>query len=152
MDDQERMTKAERLYVAGQGPSHQGSPARARPKALSVRQPWASLIASGRKSIELRSWATTYRGPLLVCSGSALWRGADYPIGPRGVALCWVRLVDVREATPEDETAACLLPPPDYRYAWVLDSPRPVREASVKGRLGLWTPDDALLEAVGWES
>jgi len=37
-------------------------------RALSVKQPWANLIASGRKSIEVRSWATTYRGPMIIAS------------------------------------------------------------------------------------
>src|SRR2546422_8913352 len=33
---------------------------------LSVRQPWASYIASGLKSMELRSWTTDYRGWLWI--------------------------------------------------------------------------------------
>jgi hypothetical protein len=33
---------------------------------LSVRQPWASYIAGGLKSIELRSWASEYRGWLWI--------------------------------------------------------------------------------------
>lgn len=35
-------------------------------KALTVRQPWASLIAAGVKSIETRSWSTAHRGPLAI--------------------------------------------------------------------------------------
>jgi hypothetical protein len=35
-------------------------------KALSLWQPWASLIAVGAKTIETRGWSTTYRGPLLI--------------------------------------------------------------------------------------
>jgi hypothetical protein len=35
-------------------------------KALSLWQPWATLIAIGAKSIETRSWSTTYRGPLAI--------------------------------------------------------------------------------------
>lgn len=35
-------------------------------KALSLWQPWASLVMSGRKRYETRSWATAYRGPLLI--------------------------------------------------------------------------------------
>jgi len=35
-------------------------------KALSVIQPWATLIASGVKTIETRSWPTPYRGPLAI--------------------------------------------------------------------------------------
>lgn len=30
-------------------------------KALSVKEPWASLIASGQKTIETRRWRTSYR-------------------------------------------------------------------------------------------
>lgn len=38
--------------------------------ALSVRQPWADRIARGIKTIELRTWRTNYRGPLLICAAS----------------------------------------------------------------------------------
>lgn len=38
-------------------------------KMLSVRQPWANLIAMGIKSIETRSWPTKYRGPLAIHAG-----------------------------------------------------------------------------------
>ncbi len=34
-------------------------------KAISLWQPWASLMAMGLKKIETRHWATKYRGPLL---------------------------------------------------------------------------------------
>lgn len=35
-------------------------------KALTVWQPWASLIACGAKRYETRSWATSYRGPIAI--------------------------------------------------------------------------------------
>lgn len=38
-------------------------------KAISIWQPWASLIAVGAKKYETRPWATSYRGPLLICTG-----------------------------------------------------------------------------------
>jgi len=37
--------------------------------ALSIRQPWAELIISGRKTVEVRSWITEYRGKLWVHAG-----------------------------------------------------------------------------------
>ena len=40
-------------------------------KALTVIQPWASAIAVGTKRIETRSWATKYRGPLLIHAGKS---------------------------------------------------------------------------------
>lgn len=35
-------------------------------KALTLTQPFASLIAIGAKKIETRSWRTSYRGPLAI--------------------------------------------------------------------------------------
>jgi hypothetical protein len=35
-------------------------------KALTLWQPWASLVALGVKTIETRSWSTSYRGPLAI--------------------------------------------------------------------------------------
>lgn len=35
-------------------------------KAISLTQPWASLIALGFKRIETRGWSTRYRGPLAI--------------------------------------------------------------------------------------
>ena len=35
-------------------------------KAISLWQPWASLIALGKKRIETRSWYTDYRGPIAI--------------------------------------------------------------------------------------
>jgi activating signal cointegrator 1 len=35
-------------------------------KALSLWQPWASLVALGEKRIETREWTTSYRGELAI--------------------------------------------------------------------------------------
>ena len=35
-------------------------------KALTLTQPWASLVALGAKRIETRSWSTPYRGSLAI--------------------------------------------------------------------------------------
>jgi hypothetical protein len=35
-------------------------------KAITLLQPWASLLAAGIKTIETRSWNTNHRGPLLI--------------------------------------------------------------------------------------
>lgn len=35
-------------------------------KALSLWQPWASLVALGEKRIETREWSTRYRGELAI--------------------------------------------------------------------------------------
>jgi hypothetical protein len=35
-------------------------------KALTLRQPWATLVAIGAKQIETRSWAPSYRGRIAI--------------------------------------------------------------------------------------
>lgn len=101
-------------------------------KALSVRQPWASLIAEGRKTVELRSRRTSYRGPVLICA-SRHGQGD----GPKGMALAVVDLVDCRPVRPTDREAACCLPKP-REYAWVLSGAHPIVPFPVKGMLGLF--------------
>lgn len=80
-------------------------------RALTIRQPWASLIAAGVKTIETRSWSTAYRGPLVIHAGKTLYDAADCerfrdalgiepvapaaPILPLGAVVAVVDLVDV---------------------------------------------------------
>lgn len=45
-------------------------------KFLTIRQPWASLIAVGAKTIETRGWSTKYRGSLAIHAGKA-WPSRD---------------------------------------------------------------------------
>lgn len=49
-------------------------------KALTLWQPWASLIALGEKRIETRCWQTSYRGELAIHAAKKLpprWLGAS---------------------------------------------------------------------------
>jgi activating signal cointegrator 1 len=41
-------------------------------KALTLTAPWGTLISLGAKTIETRSWSTSYRGPLAIHQGSNL--------------------------------------------------------------------------------
>jgi activating signal cointegrator 1 len=49
-------------------------------KALTLTQPWATLVASGAKTIETRSWSTKYRGLLAVHAAAS--RPALGQVGP----------------------------------------------------------------------
>ncbi len=85
----------------------------------------------GAKTIELRSWSTRYRGPLLICSSAARADG-----GPRGVACAEVELLDVRPVRPDDASAA--RHKIEGGFAWVLGGARIVAPRPVRGRLGLF--------------
>lgn len=44
-------------------------------KAITIIQPWATLLAAGKKHCETRSWKTNYRGEILIHAGKKdpLW-------------------------------------------------------------------------------
>jgi len=95
-------------------------------KALSLKQPYASWIAEGKKTIETRAWSTKYRGDIVICASRS-------GVGePKGVALCIVELYDIRKMEPADESAGCIECYPNAK-AWlirnlrVFDKPFPVR-------------------------
>ena len=131
-------------------------------KALSVRQPWAHLIANGEKTIEVRSWQTDYRGKLLICTSLAeknSFFNVSKEVGgkenevlvmPYGVMYCYVDLVDVRKLRMSDFEAAVLENGFDFRnqYAWVLENPVPVRFNKVYGKLRLFEVEDELIVPV----
>ena len=91
-------------------------------KAISILQPWASLIAIGAKKIETRSWPTRHRGPLAIhaskkytygmigelCRSNPIWHeamkslGVDFEKGfrdaplPHGAVIATCNLVDCK--------------------------------------------------------
>lgn len=95
-------------------------------KALTLWQPWASLVAMGEKKVETRVWETKYRGELAIHAAARIppdWLGAsrEFPefrreladvfcarerdlaaridvMLPRGAVLCIVRLKGIERA------------------------------------------------------
>jgi hypothetical protein len=121
-------------------------------KALSVKQPWASLIMSGRKTLEIRGVRTRYRGTLAICSSRRADKAAENRLdcsGPLGVFLGTVQLVGCRPFTVADESKAlCGIDPARDLYAWELAHPEKLRiPPLVKGALGLWDLDRRLVDA-----
>ena len=41
-------------------------------KALTIKEPWATLIIEGYKEYEFRSWKTNYRGKVLIHAGKSI--------------------------------------------------------------------------------
>ena len=131
-------------------------------KALTIWQPYASLIAEGFKHYETRGFKTYYRGPLLIHSGQRpmdwIMRHSAEPaldiaiefFGmedllalPVGSAICVVDLVDCIEMTPDfiKKQSQTELTVGDWqpgRYAWKLENPRKLDSVELLGRQGLW--------------
>lgn len=108
-------------------------------KAISLKQPWANLVASGCKTIETRTWPTKYRGKILIVSSKS-----PANLGPAGTALAIAEIVDCRPMTEEDEDAACCKIYPRAQ-AWVLKDIRKIEPFAVKGQLGIYDVEDELV-------
>lgn len=129
-------------------------------KAITLTQPWATLVAIGAKKIETRSWATDYRGPLAIHAAKGfpgwakdlVWTEPFYsslpetkaPLDlPLGCIVAVCRLVDCRKIRDKaDEPPYPEVCFGDYtpgRYAWILEDVRPVNPPiPARGALGLW--------------
>lgn len=106
-------------------------------KAISIRQPWASLIADGIKRVEVRSRQIHFRGDLLIVSTLR----PNYPGLPTGCAIAVVEVYGCRPFTVADATDACLPYSPGL-YVWLLRNPRPLpHPVRVRGQQGLYTVD-----------
>jgi activating signal cointegrator 1 len=146
-------------------------------KALSLTQPWATLVATGEKRIETRSWSTGYRGWIAIHASKGFPRWAreyaedlefqaalkrhGYSIEslPLGciVAVCKLRACIRTEHCPEVFAHTIWNNQEklfgDYslgRWGWALDDPHRLPEPiPVKGSLGLWDVPQHVSRAIG---
>jgi len=103
-------------------------------KAISVKDPWATAILKGEKTIELRSWPASYFGDLLICASSSPKTENS------GKALCIVKLAGCRPMQKADEKAS-LCDYDEYTYSWILENVRPIKPFPVKGKLKFYDVD-----------
>ena len=117
-------------------------------KALSIKQPWAWLIANGYKTIETRLWNTEFRGDLVIAASKGKMKKADeavflkeYPQAADdleyGKAVAIVQVIDVQPMVKADEIAACC-DIYDGAFSWHLDNVRKIQPFPVKGKLKLY--------------
>jgi hypothetical protein len=134
---------------------------------LSLIQPWATLWVCGIKGNETRSWATKYRGRLLVHASASkpayardsyeiiIETGNEVLCGhslellnklpkfdelPRGGIVGVVNLIDVLktgEVWPNEMEFACGNYAPG-RFAWKADEGGELDFFPCKGKLGIW--------------
>lgn len=121
-------------------------------KALTIKEPWASLIIEEYKKYEFRSWKTNYRGKILIHSGMSvekdmLSRFKDYDISINpGFIIGEATIVDCILVDEKFNNELRSIDSVVYgrsnhaeTYAWKLenivkyDKPIPC-----KGKLGLW--------------
>lgn len=127
-------------------------------KVITLWQPYATLIATGIKHYETRSWPTSYRGPLLIHAAkrpmgmdemelinrlktkNPLLKTSrnieDYPLG---AILCQTQLTDCipAEFPPNiiEKTVGNWHP---IRWAWLLTKVVPLEPIPTRGYQGFW--------------
>lgn len=118
-------------------------------KALSVQPYYATLIATGEKFIELRTWKTSYRGWILICSSSPKTKFERQSM-VSGKAVAVANLCDVRPFVDEtDRELSCLDDDESFSgYSWVFDCIIPIEPFVVKGQQRLFNVDYELEELI----
>jgi len=123
--------------------------------ALSVRQPWASLIVLGLKTIEIRSWSTDYRGCLFIHASKTLddramkrFQIENPSVGALIGTVELIRVERFTESTWEELADEHLEigPLSPSLYAWHMANPKPfAKPVPYRGDRGLFpiTIDDA---------
>jgi hypothetical protein len=129
-------------------------------KVLTVKQPWAWLVAQGIKPIENRTWRTRYRGPLVIQASAHKRPARDFASAAefamaRGIAVppqnelergCTVALVDLVDCVPAHSS-----PWFEGPFGWVLENVRLLPAFPLAGRLGVYDcPPDVLAKINNW--
>lgn len=127
-------------------------------KAITIKQPWASLICQGIKDIENRTWPTKFRGRVLVHAGAKNFdfshsmtseyqrefiKGIEKPY-VKGSIIGSVEIIDCIKSNADLKNS----PWGDfYCYHWILANPILFPEPiPAKGKLSFWDYPGILAE------
>ena len=123
-------------------------------KVLTLKQPWASLVAEGIKQYEFRTWKTNYRGKVLIHAGAGVEKkeldrfkdlDLDYPskriIAEVEIEDCLELDDNLNKKIINENNVAY---GSKYRtgYAWKLKNVKKINvDKEINGKLGLWNID-----------
>jgi predicted transcriptional regulator len=118
-------------------------------KALSLKQPFAELIVSGKKTIELRKWNTNFRGEFLIHASKIPDKKAMKKFGfenlPLGKIIGKVNLVGIKKYSNEKEHALDrnkhLANSSWGHYGFILKNSQRINPIKAKGNLNFWDFD-----------
>ena len=120
-------------------------------RVITLKQPWATLVAMGIKNIEFRSWKTNYRGKILIHAGIGIdkqamkkyeYLGFEYP---SGCIVAETEIIDCLylddELNKKINSKKNIAYGSKYRtgYAWILSNTKKINSSiKIKGQLGIW--------------
>lgn len=115
-------------------------------KTLSLKQPFAELVVSGKKTIELRNWNTKFRGKFLIHASkipdSKSMKKFGFDKLPVGVIVGEAELKEVKKYEKEKEHKKDMnkhLANSSWgKYGFVLENIKRIDPIPAKGMLGFW--------------
>ena len=126
-------------------------------KAITIKQPFASLITAGLKEYEFRTWKTAYRGELLIHAGKsvdaeAMKRFAGYGLTfPVGCIIAKATLTECVRVTEDFREELRRKNGPVYAgtteaadwegYGFRLENVQRLEPVYINGMLDLWEYD-----------
>lgn len=118
-------------------------------KALSLKQPFAELVVSGKKTIEIRKWNTKFRGEFLIHASKIPDKKAMQKLGLKGLPLgCIVgkaTLTEVKKYENQGEFKKdknLHLADMSYgKYGFILKGAKRFPQIKCSGKLNFWEFD-----------
>lgn len=120
-------------------------------KVITLKQPWATLVAEGLKKYEFRSWKYNYRGEILIHAGAGIDQEAMEKLKdldlkyPSKKIIAKVTISDCIKLTPEISSKINSENPQIYGdkirsgYAWKIDNVKKIElNKSISGKQGIW--------------
>ncbi len=120
-------------------------------KTLSIKQPWAELILQGKKTIELRSWNTKFRGEFFIHASLAPDKRIMQHFGfsdlPCGAIVGKAVLIDVKKYENKEDFSLDQnkhQATSDFgEYGFILENVSRLETPIIaKGKLGFWNFND----------
>ena len=126
-------------------------------KVITIKQPWATLIAKGYKEYEFRTWKTKYRGDILIHAGKgidkkAISRFEDFNLEyQNGCIIAKSKITDciyvddkfVSEVVPKNaEVYKGLINKDNWEgYGLKIEDVEEIEPIQINGKLSLWEYD-----------
>lgn len=123
-------------------------------KVITIKQPFATLIAEGLKRYEFRTWRTKYRGDILIHAGKSIDKkamkkfehlGLSYPTGciiaKAKITDCVEVDDDMRDELSKENALVYSGVVKDFNwvgYGFQLDNIEKINPIYVNGKLSLW--------------
>lgn len=139
-------------------------------KAITIKQPWATLIALELKEFETRSWSTKHRGPIAIHAGKTIDRHAYHEFQsvlarhgykkesdlPTGAVIAKANLIECHKVVKQERCEeavtdkGAIITGLEFlfgfyevgRSAWQLKDVEAIEPIPAKGQLSLWDWDE----------